>query len=128
MNKNYPNPFNRTVAITVLFILAFAVCAQAGILDVVKDTVLGSTTSIIVWVIATVLGVVMKVIPNEKIKAVVGGLMYGLGVTVTAGLSKWPWTAPIWNKTIEPFVIDLIDNTIVHGAAQFIKGMRSDES
>ena len=49
-------------------------------------------------------------IPNEKIKAVVGKFFYGLGVTITLGLSKYKYTAKFWNKVIEPWVIDFIDN------------------
>ena len=69
---------------------------------------------------------VMKKIPNDRIKAKVGYMMYGLGVTVTLGLAKWKYTKSIWNKVIEPYFIDLIDNVIVTGLSKFIEGMRSD--
>jgi len=77
-------------------------------------------------VAAVVLAWLFKVIPNDKIQTVAGGFCYGLGVTVTLGLSKWTWTRPLWNKAVEPFVIDLIDNVLVHGIKRFIEGMRSD--
>lgn len=82
------------------------------------------------WAIGTVGGVVvawiLKKIPNEKIKLVVGKFFYGLGVSVTLGLSKWKITAGFWNKTIEPWFIDLIDNVVGEAVKQFIRGLRSD--
>ena len=68
----------------------------------------------------------LKRIPNATIKAKVGRFMYGLGVTVTLGLSKWKWTKGIWNKVAEPYCIDLVDNVVVTGLSKFIEGMRSD--
>ena len=73
-----------------------------------------------------ILGWIFKRITNSKIQKYVGGFTYGLGVTVTFGLSKWPWTRGIWNSIVEPFFIDLIDNVLVHGLKRFIDGMRSD--
>ena len=68
----------------------------------------------------------LKKIPNATIKAKVGRFMYGLGVTVTLGLSKWKWSKGIWNKVVEPYFIDLVDNVAVTGLGKFIEGMRSD--
>lgn len=73
-----------------------------------------------------IIGYVLKKIPNDVIQKPISGLFYGLGVTVTLGLSKWVWTAPLWNRTIEPFVIDLLDNTIGCAVKKFIEGLRSD--
>jgi len=69
---------------------------------------------------------VLKKIPNATIKAKVGLMMYGLGVTVTLGMAKWKFTKPIWNKVIEPYFIDIIDNVLVTGLSKFVEGMRSD--
>ena len=68
----------------------------------------------------------LKKIPNATIKAKVGRFMYGLGVTVTLGLSKWKWTKGIWNKVVEPYFIDLVDNVAVTGLGKCVEGMRSD--
>ena len=70
----------------------------------------------------------LKRIPNATIKAKVGKFMYGLGVTVTLGLSKWKWTKGVWNKAVEPYCIDLVDNVVVTGLGKFIEGMRSDNA
>jgi hypothetical protein len=69
---------------------------------------------------------VLKKIPNATIKAKVGMWMYGLGVGVTLGMAKWKFTKPIWNKVVEPYFIDLIDNVLVTGLSKFVEGMRSD--
>ena len=68
----------------------------------------------------------LKKIPNATIKAKVGMWMYGLGVGVTLGMAKWKFTKPIWNKVVEPYFIDLIDNVIITGLSKFVEGMRSD--
>lgn len=75
---------------------------------------------------AIVIAWILKKIPNNKIKLVFGRLMYGLGVALTLGLSKWKLTSTLWNKVIEPWFIDIIDNVIGHGINEFIRGLRSD--
>lgn len=70
----------------------------------------------------------LKKIPNNKIKAKVGYWMYGLGVTCTLGMSKWKFTKGIWNKTVEPYFIDLVDNVVVTGVSKFVEGLRSDNA
>jgi hypothetical protein len=69
---------------------------------------------------------ILKKIPNNRIKAKFGSWMYNLGVFCTLGLSKWKWTKTVWNKTVEPYCIDLIDNIVVTGVAKFVEGLRSD--
>ena len=69
---------------------------------------------------------ILKKIPNEKICAVVEGLFEKAGVLMTAGLTKWSFTRKIWNKTIEPYFIDLVDNVVGGALRGFIKGLRSD--
>ena len=88
------------------------------------------TNSATVYTGAGVVGVglawVLKKIPNDTIKAKVGGLMYGLGVACTLGLAKWKITKNFWNKVVEPWIIDFIDNVFVTGIQRFIDGLRSD--
>ncbi len=69
----------------------------------------------------------LKRIPNSTLKAKFGVFMYGAGVACTLGLSKFKWTKGVWNKVIEPWVIDAIDNIIGHGINKFVEGMRSDD-
>ena len=45
---------------------------------------------------------------------------------MTAGLTKWKFTRKIWNKTIEPYFIDLVDNIFGSAIRGLIKGLRSD--
>jgi len=75
---------------------------------------------------AVVVGWVLKRVPNKRIKAQVGMMMYGMGVTCTLGMGKWKHTKRFWNKTVEPYFVDLLDNVIAHGLAEFIRGLRSD--
>ena len=69
---------------------------------------------------------ILKKIPNKTIKAQFGMIMYGMGVTCTLGMGKWRYTKKFWNKTVEPYFVDLLDNTVGHGLTEFIRGLRSD--
>ena len=68
----------------------------------------------------------MKKIPNDHIKMFFLEMGNKIGMAVTLGLSKWAWSSSIWNKTIEPYFVDLIENTVGAGLEGFIKGLRSD--
>ena len=69
---------------------------------------------------------VLKKIPNATIKAKLGVVMYSAGVACTLGLAKFRITKKVWNKTIEPYIVDAIDNIVSHGIQEFVRGLRSD--
>jgi len=69
---------------------------------------------------------VLKKIPNATIKAKLGVVMYSAGVACTLGLAKFKITKKVWNKTIEPYIVDAIDNIVSHGIQEFVRGLRSD--
>ena len=69
---------------------------------------------------------ILKKIPNATLKAKFGLVMYRLGIASTLGLGKWTWTKKFWNKTIEPWIVDAIENIIGHGIGEYIRGLRSD--
>ena len=69
---------------------------------------------------------ILKKIPNATLKAKFGKFMYGLGVTCTLGMSKFKWTKKFWNKTIEPWFVDLLDNVFVSAFKGLVKGLRVD--
>ena len=46
---------------------------------------------------------------------------------MTLKLSKMKWTKDLWNATVEPYFIDLIDNTVGAFINGFINGLRSDK-
>ncbi len=73
-----------------------------------------------------ILGYILKKIDNEWVRAPLYGFFFGLCVLVTAGMSKWKWTKGIWNKTIEPFVVDLLDNIISAIRDGIVDGLHSD--
>ena len=68
----------------------------------------------------------LNLIPNKDIQEWVGAAGYWLGTVATLGLSKWKLTRKVWNSTIEPYVIDLLDNTVNTFIKNLIKGMKSD--
>ena len=79
----------------------------------------GGTAGIVLWV--------LKKVPNKEICALVETMFYGLGKTMTLGLSKWSITRDFWNNTIEPWFIDLVDNIIGGALRGFIRGLRVDK-
>ena len=114
----------RIVLFTGLFLFSFACSAFAGILSTLKD----AATAGGVWagLAVLVLAWIFKAIPNEKIYGLVSAFFEKAGTVVTLGLSKWKWTAPRWNKIIEPWAVDFIENTVGAAVKGFIAGLRSD--
>lgn len=50
---------------------------------------------------------------------------YGIGVIITAGLSKWPYTSKFWNVIIEPYIV-LIVLQMKNLFVGLAKGLESD--
>ena len=69
---------------------------------------------------------VLKKVPNEHICSVVETAFESIGKVMTLGLGKWSVTKKVWNSTIEPWFVDLIDNVFGSVVRGFIKGLRSD--
>jgi hypothetical protein len=119
----------RTVLFTGLLMLLFAAGVYAGALDAIKSIgsavtnpgglVVGVTTVALLWL--------FRAIPNDKIYGAVEALFNRIGIVVTLGLSKWKWTAPLWAKTIEPWLVDMLDNTVHAAITGLIAGLRSDD-
>lgn len=65
-------------------------------------------------------------IPNEVIRKAMTNVLYNVGVAITLGMSKHPNVGPVWNKTIEPVFVDLIDNVSFSIQQGLVKGLRSD--
>lgn len=69
---------------------------------------------------------VNKLLPNEVVRTKLTAVMYRLGVALTLGMSKHPKAGPVWNKTVEPVVVDFLDN-VTHAVREgLVKGLRSD--
>ena len=78
----------------------------------------GTGAAVVLWI--------LKRVPNKEICTWVEGISFTLGKCLTLGLTKWKFTKNFWNKTIEPWFIDLFDNFIGGFLRGFIKGLRSD--
>jgi hypothetical protein len=90
-----------------------AVTSNSGLL------VGGGSAAVVLWV--------LKKVPNESICSVVETTFESLGKVMTLGLAKWKVTKSVWNKTIEPWFIDLVDNVFGSMVRGLIKGLRSDD-
>ena len=78
----------------------------------------GGASAVVLWV--------LKKVPNESICSVVETTFESLGKLMTLGLGKWSVTKKVWNSTIEPWFVDLVDNVFGSMVRGFIKGLRSD--
>tara|TARA_R100000808_G_C2147501_1_gene155479 strand:- start:1816 stop:2109 length:294 start_codon:yes stop_codon:yes gene_type:complete len=94
------------------------------------DTLLGAVTSnpavIVGGGASAVVLWVLKKVPNEHICGVIETAFESLGKVMTLGLGKWSVTKKVWNSTIEPWFVDLVDNVFGSMVRGFIKGLRSD--
>ena len=79
----------------------------------------GGSSAIALWL--------LKRIPNEDLYSWVETGSYWAGAAMTLGLGKWKLTKKVWNSTVEPYFIDLLDNTAGAAVKGFIKGLRSDK-
>ena len=79
----------------------------------------GGASAMVLWV--------LKKVPNEHICSVIETACESIGRVMTLGLSKWSVTKNVWNSTIEPWFIDLIDNIFGSMVRGFIKGLRADD-
>ena len=78
----------------------------------------GGASAMVLWV--------LKKVPNEHICSVIETACESVGKVMTLGLGKWSVTKKVWNKTVEPWFIDLLDNVFGSMIRGFIKGLRSD--
>ena len=78
----------------------------------------GGVAGLIAWV--------LKKVPNEQIANIVETFFYGIGKTITLGLSKWSVSKKYWNQIVEPWFVDLVDNVFGGAVRGFIKGLRID--
>ena len=79
----------------------------------------GGASAIALWL--------LKRIPNDDLYSWVKTGAYWAGTVITLGLGKWKISRSIWNKTVEPYFIDLLSNTVEAGVEGFIEGLRSDK-
>ena len=77
-----------------------------------------SSAGLVLWV--------LKKVPNEHICSVVETTFETMGKAITLGLGKWSFTKKVWNSTIEPWFIDLVDNFVGGAVRGFVRGLRSD--
>jgi len=114
----------------MVFMALFAVSAFAGILEVIGTTVktVASSGSLWVGLGALVLVYILKAVPNQKIYGLVNAFFKRLGIVMTLGLTKWKWSAPFWQNTVEVWFIDILQNTVKAAIDGFIAGLRTDNT
>ena len=94
--------------------------------DSVLGLLSGNTAMIAGGGTAAMVLFILKKVPNEHICSVIETAFESIGKVMTLGLGKWSVTKKVWNTTIEPWFVDLIDNVFGSVVRGFIKGLRSD--
>ena len=94
--------------------------------DTLLGAVAGNSALIVGGGASAVVSWVLKKVPNESICSVIETTFESLGKVMTLGLGKWNITKKVWNSTIEPWFVDLVDNVFGSMVRGFIKGLRSD--
>ena len=117
----------RFLWILAVLVLMFPVTVYAGVMDVLTTLKnAASTGNLITGLFIVILAWVFKAVSNDKIYGFVTAFFSKLGIVCALGLSRYKFTAPLWNKYIEPWLIDFIQNTVGAAVNGFIAGMRSD--
>ena len=78
-----------------------------------------SSAGLVLWV--------LKKVPNEHICSVIETTFETMGKAMTLGLGKWKFTKKVWNSTMEPWFIDLVDNFVGGAVRGLVRGLRSDK-
>nr|WRJ69827.1 hypothetical protein TetV2_00378 [Oceanusvirus sp.] len=69
-----------------------------------------------------------KAFPKVVVRKRLTSVFYKLGVIMTFGMSKSSTLGPVWNKTVEPVFVDLLENVsyaVHHG---LVEGLKSDNA
>ena len=118
------------ILFTIIILFAGASVASAGILQSIGAGLKTAAASGSLWagLVALILVYILKAIPNQKIYDFVFAFFQRLGTVCTLGLTKWKWSAPFWQKTVEPWFIDFVQNTVGAALNGFIAGLRTDNT
>ena len=95
-------------------------------LDTLLGTVANNSTLIVGGGASAMVLWVLKKVPNDSICSVIETVFESMGKVMTLGLGKWSVTKKVWNSTIEPWFVALVDNIFGSMVRGFIKGLRSD--
>jgi hypothetical protein len=92
----------------------------------------GWSIAAVVTLFGVILNIIMKKYITSDFLSNVSTKIYdfgeGLGIAITLGLSRIPYLKILWNNTIEPYVIiilDLVTKSFIDG---LVMGMESDNN
>ena len=90
----------------------------------------GWTTSAAIGIVGIVLNLFLKKFISTEALVKIGksicDFFEAIGITITLGLSKLPYLNILWNNTIEPYVILILDVALKNMLTGIIKGMETD--
>ena len=75
---------------------------------------------------AFILTWILKKIPTEKIRKAIYGGCYFAGAGISKFFNSWKYTKAVYENTLEPWLIQFLEMTIVAVMSGLFDGMRSD--
>ena len=89
------------------------------IVNNINLVITGGVSAAVLWV--------FKKMNNDKLYDLVENSAYAAGKIITLNMSSWKYTKKSWKTKIEPYFVDLIDNTVGAFVSGLISGLRSDD-
>ena len=90
----------------------------------------GWTTSAAIGIVGIILNIILKkfITPLAlvKIGADIHDFFEAIGIAITLGLSRLPYLKVLWNNTIEPYVLLLLDVLLKNILSGLVEGMETD--
>jgi hypothetical protein len=97
--------------------------------SIITEFIAGNWQIATITIVAYLVGIVLKSIPDEKISEAGDKIGAKAGKVVTLNVANWPYIGKLWNVTVEPLVIDILKDLsifITNIYVGFIKGLKSD--
>ena len=90
----------------------------------------GWTTGAAVGIVGIILNLLLKKFVSTEALVKIGkgicNFFEAIGTIITLGLSKLPYLNILWNNTIEPYVILLLDVALKNMLIGIVRGMETD--
>ncbi len=78
----------------------------------------GILTVLVAWL--------LKRIPNDVLKAKFGAMGYGLGSFISSFVCNIKWAKMVWQKVVEPWIIDTFLNVFTYFFYMLGEGLKAD--
>lgn len=114
------------IGLILVIVLSLGVFSPAAVADGINLIDLVKINGLIAGLGIAVVLFAFRYIPNETIYGLMRKVFSKIGVMITLGMSRYKWSKPVWNGYIEPWFIDLVQNTVLAAIDGLVAGLKSD--